>query len=263
MLTKSNYLIGLQCPKWLWIAKNDKERIPEPDKITQANFETGDLIGVLATKIFPDELDLSALPFTENLEATKDSLILRKPLFEAGFLVDDLFSRVDILLPVGRDKWDIIEVKSATKVKDINIHDVSFQKYICEKAGLRIRKCILMHVNNEYVRSGEIEPKEFFVQTDITDKIPEYSMEIEENIKRMFEIINGSEPDFSIDDFLTIEYDNLCLDEFMASLPENNIFEMYRMFKKKKVELYKEGIVKMTDITESVKLNDKQKIQRR
>ncbi|MCH8945352.1 MAG: DUF2779 domain-containing protein [Nanoarchaeota archaeon] len=263
MLTKSNYLVGLQCHKLLWITKNDKERIPEPDKIAHANFKTGDLIGVLATKVFPDGVDLSNLKFQENIETTKDSLILRKPLFEAGFLVDDLYSRGDILLPVGKDEWDIIEVKSATKIKDINLHDVAFQKYVYEKAGLKIRKCILMHVNNEYVRSGKIEPKEFFVQTDITEQVEEYSLGIKENIERMFEIIQGSEPEFLIDDLLTIEYDNLCLDEFMDSLPESNVFEMHRMFKKKKVELYKEGYIKMTDIPGSIKLNDKQKIQRR
>ena len=263
MLTKSNYLIGLQCSKLLWITKNDKERIPEPDKIAHANFRNGDLIGVLATKVFPDGIDLSELSFKENITATKDSLISRMPLFEAGFLVDDLFSRADILLPVEKDKWDIIEVKSGTKVKDIHLHDVAFQKYVYEKVGLKIRKCILMHVNNEYVRSGEIEPKEFFVQTDITDKIPEYSVGIEENIERMFEVIKEDEPEFSVDDLLTIEYDNLCSDEFMDNLPEESIFEMYRMFTKKKIELYKEGYVKMKDVPESVKLNDKQKIQRR
>ena len=35
LLTKSNYLTGLQCPKLLWITKNDKDRIPEPDEIQQ------------------------------------------------------------------------------------------------------------------------------------------------------------------------------------------------------------------------------------
>jgi hypothetical protein len=32
ILTKSNYLLGIQCPKFLWITKNDKERIPEPNE---------------------------------------------------------------------------------------------------------------------------------------------------------------------------------------------------------------------------------------
>ncbi len=263
MLTKSNYLLGLQCPKILWITKNDKERIPEPDISAKHNFEVGTLIGVLATKVFKEGIDLSELDFKENLEKTKEAIKERKIIFEAGISKDNLFSRGDILLPVGEEEWDIIEVKSATKVKDINIHDVSFQKYVYEKAGLKIRNCILMHINNEYVKNGEIEPKELFIQTDITEKVKEFSENIEENIKKMFEIIEGPEPEFHLDDILTIEYDNICLDEFMKNLPEDNVFEFYRMFKTKRVDLCKEGCVKMVDISEDVKLNDKQKIQRR
>ncbi|MBT3642563.1 DUF2779 domain-containing protein [archaeon] len=263
LLTKSKYLNGLQCPKLLWISVNDKKRIPEPDISAKHNFEVGDMIGVLATKNFPNGIDLSNKEFKENLEKTKEAVVNRQTIYEAGFLVDDLFSRGDILLPVGDDEWDIIEVKSASKVKDLNIHDLAFQKYIYEKAGLKIRNCILMHLNSEYLRDGEIDVEELFVQADITEKVEEFSEGIKERIEKMFVVINGEEPEFSVDDLLTIEYDNICKDEFMASLPEESIFELYRLFTKKKVELYKEGIVKMNEVPESVKLNDKQKIQRR
>ncbi len=263
MLTKSNYLLGLQCPKLLWIKVNDKERIPKPDKEAEAKFRIGTLIGVLATKVFSEGIDLSGLEFEENIDKTKESLELRRPIFEAGILTDNLFSRADILLPVGEDEWDIIEVKSSTKIKDVNIHDVSFQKYVYEKVGLKIRKCFLMHINNEYIKKGEIEPKELFVQTEITEKVLEFSEDIEERIESMFKIIKDSEPEFCVDDILTIEYDNFCLDEFMNNLPEANVFEMYRMFKSKRVELYKEGCIKIRDIPEDVRLNSKQEIQRR
>jgi hypothetical protein len=263
LLTKSKYLNGLQCPKLLWISVNDKDRIPEPDQNAKHNFEIGDMIGVLATKNFPKGIDLANLDFKDNLDKTKEAVENRQTIYEAGFLVDNLFSRGDILLPVGEDEWDIIEVKSASKVKDLNIHDMSFQKYVYEKAGLKIRNCILMHLNSEYVKSGEIEIEELFVQADITEKVEEFSEGIISRVEKMFEVINGEEPEFKVEDLLTIEYDNICKDEFMASLPEENIFELARLFTKKKIELYKDGIVKMKDIPESVKLNDKQQIQRR
>ncbi|MEX0932890.1 MAG: DUF2779 domain-containing protein [Candidatus Pacearchaeota archaeon] len=262
MLTKSNYLLGLQCPKLLWVAKNDKERIPKPTEIEQKKFDDGTLVGELATQVFPNGTDLSKLGFKENIDKTKEAIKNKEIIYEAGFLEDNLFSRADILNPVG-DEWDIIEVKSATKVKDINLHDVAFQKYVYEKAGLKIRKCFLMHINNEYVKNGEIEPSELFVQTDITEKIEEFSENLRSNIEKMFKVIEGEEPEFCIDDILTIEYGNICLDDFMDSLPENNIFEFYRMLKKKIVELYKEGCKCMDDVPESVKLNEKQAIQKR
>jgi hypothetical protein len=39
LLTKSKYLYGLQCPKLLWVAINDKDKLPEPDAATQALFD--------------------------------------------------------------------------------------------------------------------------------------------------------------------------------------------------------------------------------
>ena len=263
LLTKSNYLTGLQCPKLLWITKNDKKRIPDPTDIEQKKFDDGTFIGELATQVFPNGISLADEGFKDNLEKTKQELEKRVPIFEAGFIIDNLYSRADILNPIGNDEWDVIEVKSATKVKDINLHDVAFQKLVYEKAGLKIRNCFLMHINNAYVKNGEIEPSELFVQTDITEDIKPFEEKLEENIEKMFEIIKSDEPEFSVDDILTTEYGNICLDVFMDSLPEDNVFECYRMLSKKKVSLFKDGCKTMKDIPEKVKLNEKQMIQRR
>tara|TARA_Y100000296_G_C5171034_1_gene257285 strand:+ start:869 stop:2353 length:1485 start_codon:yes stop_codon:yes gene_type:complete len=264
LLTKSNYLLGLQCSKLLWVTKNQKERIPEPDEITLATFNTGNIVGILATKVFGEGIDLSELTFKVNIDKTKESLKLRKPIFEAGFMVDNLFSRGDILLPVGKDEWDIIEVKSSTEVKDVNIHDVSFQKYVYEKAGLKIRHCILMHINNQYVKSGNIEPNEFFVQADITEQVEEFSKDIKDRIENMLKIINSKEePKISIGLHCSKPYDCPLIDECWKDVPKGSVFEFYRMFKSKCFDLHNNGIVCLNEVPEDIKLNDKQKIQRR
>lgn len=262
MLTKSNYLSGLECAKLLWIIKNDKSRIPEPTEMEKVRFKEGYLIEELAQSLFTEKIDLSKLDFNKQIEETKKLLDKRITLFQASFLVDDLYSRADILFPVEEDQWDIIEIKSSTEIKDTHINDLSFQKYVYEKSGLSIRKCIIMHVNSEYIRMGNLEPKEFLMQTDISEKVEEATSGIEERTEKMLKIIEGKCPDFLIDDLKTMEYDNLVKDEFMESLPENNIFQFRYFFTKKAVELYKDGIVKMTEVPDSFKLNDKQKIQK-
>ncbi len=282
MLTKSNYLLGIQCPKLLWVSKNNKERIPEHDKITLATFKKGDLIGDFAKKLFPEGIDLSKEEVNEQIAKTKELLEKRVPIFEATLLIDDLYSRADVLVPIGKDsskddsskddpagpsgepKWDIIEVKSATKVKDVNIHDVSFQKYVYEKAGLKIRKCFILHVNNQYVKNGEIEPKEFFVQTDITEKVEEFSLDIEKRIENMLKIINSKEePKCSIGVHCSDPYGCALTGECWKHIPERNVFEFYRMRKKQCFELYDSKIISLNEVPDSVKLNDKQEIQRR
>ena len=77
----------------------------------------------------------------ENLNQSKELLKENKPLFEAGFMVNNLFSRADILEPNG-DGWDIIEVKSSTEVKDVNLHDVSFHKYVYDISHMSYQEII-------------------------------------------------------------------------------------------------------------------------
>ena len=47
LLSKSKYLNGLQCPKYLWLLFNEPERIPAVDAATQYRFDQGHLIGSL------------------------------------------------------------------------------------------------------------------------------------------------------------------------------------------------------------------------
>ena len=143
ILTKSKYLIGLECPKYLWITFNQLEKIRKPTLVEEFKFKEGDKVGGLARKLFPHGINLPIDDYNENIKHTKKALIKNKPLFEAGIEFKNCFSRADILVPV-KNQWDIIEVKSGTKVKDINIHDVSFQKFVYESYGLKIRKCFLM-----------------------------------------------------------------------------------------------------------------------
>ena len=131
LLSKSKYLSGLQCPKLLWVEINDPERIPETDPVTQYIFDQGHLVGDYAKKLFPGGIDVPQDDFMGNIVKTNELLAERKPLFEAGILAGNIYSRVDILNPVNEDEWDIIEVKSSTSVKDVHFDDVAFQKFCC------------------------------------------------------------------------------------------------------------------------------------
>jgi len=260
LLTKSKYLAGLQCPRYLWALIHDKEKIPDPDVSAQFKFDEGTKVGELATKLFPGGINVPFEDFEDNLGKSKELLKKKKPLFEAGFKAGDCFSRADILVPVG-DKWDIIEVKSGTKVKKVNVHDVAFQKYCYEDEGLKIRKCFLMHLNNEYVREGEIDIEKLFVKEDITSEVEELMKDIKEKIDYLLEVINKDKyPEAVIGPQCRNPYE--CpLTECWDFLPENHVFHLYRGGKKS-LQLFEEGIHAIGDIPEDFKLNDKQGIQR-
>ena len=75
-------------------------------------------------------------------------LVVRQPLFETAFRAAGGYARLDILNPVGDDAWDLIEVKSSTSVKDVYLEDVAFQAHVCTAAGLKIRRCHVLHINS-------------------------------------------------------------------------------------------------------------------
>jgi len=116
-LTKSRYVNGLQCSKWLWLSFNKPEELPEVDKETQHRFDEGHRIGELAKTLFPDGIEVKEqLDSIKNDKESRELLNERKPLFEAGFIHKDgkCYARADILVPVNKNEWDLYEVKSSS-----------------------------------------------------------------------------------------------------------------------------------------------------
>ena len=262
ILTKSNYLVGLECPRHLWIFFNQPEKIRKVTLAEEFKFKEGDKVGQMAKMLFPEGIDLPT-DYKENIRESKDALKKKKPLFEAGFELNNCFSRADILVPVG-DKWDIIEVKSGTEVKDINVHDVSFQKYVYESNGLKIRKCFLMHLNKEYFRKGKLDVKKLFVKEDVTSQVNIAIKDIKERIDKMFEIISSDKQPKAgllIDKMIKEGHHDCFTENCIDDLPENHVFCLYRG-NKLACELFENGIMHIKDIPQHVKLNGKQNIQR-
>jgi len=66
---------------------------------------------------------------------------------------------------------DLYEIKSSTKVKPEHYPDLAFQVVVLESAGFKIRKIAIIHVNNEYVREGEVNFAKLSIATDVTNKV--------------------------------------------------------------------------------------------
>ena len=263
LLTKSKYLAGLQCPKLLWFLINDKEKVPEPLREAQYRMDVGTEVGVLATKLFPGGISIPTNDFKGNLNITKENVSKNVPLFEAGIMANNCFSRIDILKPNSDGSFDIIEVKSGTRVKDENIHDVSFQRYCCEMAGLEIARCSLCFINNQYVREGELNINELFTIQDITAEVVQAQQDIQERIDEFFNIIKSPNlPSVSIGGHCSSPYSCNLMDECWGFLPKNNVFTLYNGGKKS-TELFSKEIHSIADIPDGFKLTNNQEIQRK
>ena len=262
LLSKSKYLSGLQCPKYLWIQVHEPERIPAVDAVTQYIFDQGHLVGEYAKQLFPRGIDIPHDDFMGNIATTKRLLAERKPLFEAGILSGRVYCRLDILNPVNEDEWDIIEIKSGTSLKEVYIDDVSFQKFCCEQAGLKIGTCQLGFINNQFVKDGAIDPRELFVLEDISARVEEIGEGIEERVFGLLEVVsNKSSPEAAIGQHCLAPYECPLRTECWGVLPENSIFDL-RGGKTTQFDLFEQGILSIKDIPDNIPLSRQQQIQK-
>ncbi len=264
LVSKTTYLMGIQCPKLLWYRYNAKEEIPEADEAQQAIFDQGHEVGALAKKLFPKGIEIAKdiVELDQVAQRTQETLALRRPLFEAACKTRDCYARADILVPAGRDQWDIVEVKSSTKVKDVNHHDLAFQKHVFTSAGLKIRKTFLLHINNEYVRQGAVDPTKFFTKVDLTDIVSQLVLAVPTKVAEMLAVIDQkSFPPVRIGKQCHEPYDCPLIPTCWKFLPErNSVLDLYRVGAHG-FNLINQGITRIADIPESATLTGRQLIQ--
>lgn len=162
ILTKSKYKLGLSCPRSLWTQIHEPDKIPELNDQALHRIDEGHIVGEYAKKLFSNGIEIKDIKFKPVIEETNKVLSKRVPIFEAGFMFNNCFTRPDILVPIGKDSWEVIEVKASSSVKPEHIEDLAFQKYIYESCGLKIKSFNILHLNNQYVRNGDIDINELF-----------------------------------------------------------------------------------------------------
>ena len=258
-LSKTKYCKGVQCPKMLWLEKYKPEEAE--DILPESILATGTMVGDLARSYFGDYA-LVEFNYDKTIMAAKTKQFMEagtENIAEAAFLIDGLYCAVDILHKNG-EGYDIIEVKSTTKVKDIHIDDMAFQHYVLKRCGVDVQRVFLMHINNAYVRQGELDLKQLFTLEEFTDVVKEKYNEVEENIKSIRAYVDTeTEPERDIDLYCGDPYDCAFYKYCSKHVPEPSVFSVRRLNAKKKYEYYHQGIITFEDIVkQQPKLSAKQ-----
>lgn len=261
LLTKSDYMLFLRHPAWLWLKKHDKSKLPPVDTATQALFDTGHDFEKYAESLFPDGVTLGfsdcgeyrSLPLRTSMAIESGA----KTIFQGRFEANGLTFIGDVIQVVGENEVDLYEIKSSTRVKDEHLYDLAFQMVVLEKCGYRLNNIGVAHVNNEYVREGQINPRGLVTIVDVTNQVQllrEYTLE---KITEAIEVISTpSHPDFSpsrcglgcLSDWLVV-YRNL------YNLEEGSIYDLCRLTPELVGELESRGIKRIFDIPVDIPLN--------
>lgn len=197
MLSKSDYLLYLKHPAWLWLKKNAPAKLPPIDDGLQAMFNAGHKFEAYAESLFEDGVTLGfSNPGEYHSLTGRTQQALAggaKTIFQSCFTDGDFYCLPDIVQVVGESTVDLYEIKSSTGVKKDHLYDLAFQRAVIEAGGLTVRKIYVIHVNNLYVRKGAIEPAELTITEDVTLLVHELEDSTATAMPAALEVINSSE----------------------------------------------------------------------
>ena len=174
-LSKSDFMMYLRHPAWLWLKKHDRDKLPPPDENLQALFDAGHEFEVYAERRFPEGITLGFDDFKEYQSLTgrtKEALDNgAKTIFQGRFLTGDITCICDVFNRVSNNEFDLYEIKASTKAKPEHTYDLGFQTLVIEGTGYKVRNISVIHINNNYVKDVEIDYLNFTDVTDITDEV--------------------------------------------------------------------------------------------
>lgn len=249
-LSKSLFIRGLQCHKSLYLQKYRPELKGEVSEETEKRFDVGYEIGDLAQGLFPGGVIVpyEGLSHSEQIDMTQ-SLIRQgiSTIYEATFFHNGVFVKADILHR-GNSGWEIYEVKSSASVKDYHLNDASIQYYVISGTGLPISKVFIVHINTDYVRSGDIDVDKLFTLVDITETAKAKEPFIKEELQKRQCMLQEDEPAIDIgphcDDPFECDFKSHC----WSHIPSPSVFEYAGIGRPDGFALYRKGIVRMEDV---------------
>lgn len=266
-ISKSDYMLFLRHPAWLWLKKHDKEKLPPVDDDLQGIFDAGFLFETYAEQLFPDAVKLGFDGYGEykTLTARTKAAIESgaKTILQGRFEADGITCICDVLARIDDMTFDLYEIKSSTSAKPEHEPDLAFQVEVIEGSGYKVRKVFVVHVNNEYIRSGEVKADELAKVTEVTDSVKKLKEFTKENIEKALKIVKRKErPDISpAHAKLGAFSDWLSIYKTLADVDEYSIYHLCSPGASKIGKLEEMGIKNIANIPDSFELNEKQRSQ--
>ena len=199
LLSKSRFVAGLQCLKRLYLECNHRELADPVAPGQQAIFDVGTAVGEMARRRYAGGILVEEEYFEHSRAVRSTEALLSDTsvptLYEAAFTFEGIRTRVDVLRRVDGDEFDLVEVKSSTKVRDEHIKDVAIQVHVVEGSGIPIKHAYLLHIDNTHVyQGGDQDLNQLFKLEDVTDEVKSHAdFGMTGDLARMWESLNTDE----------------------------------------------------------------------
>ena len=262
MISKSKFVGGWQCEKQAFLTARFPKLATPFDAATLARFAGGTRFGELAQSMWPDGvlIDSPAYRHDASVEWTKglvdgDEVDV---IFEAGFTELRTRVRADVMIRNRESgKWDLVEVKSSSSVKEVHDVDMAIQRAVIEASGLSVGTTSVMVVDSSYVRGSDgVSVDGLFKIIDRTAEVEALLPEMIELNAHLHDVINTeTSPDIGIGPHCEDPYGCQFFEHCTADRPRDWIRTLPGFGLKKTVEFEEQGIVGIGHISSNTGLN--------
>ncbi len=270
-LSKTDFLEYLQCPKCLWLKKKKPELYVAPvfTGFKKSKFEVGHEVERYARELFPKGILLNG-DFEKLLKDTKELIASKKsPIFQATFISNrNLLVKIDVLIYNEQlNSWDIYEVKSSSKIKTDREHnhikDVTFQKLVLKEIGINVGDVFIIHLNKDYKRKGDLNIKELFTITNVSEDIDKACDITSSEITEALSLLSKDDIDLNSCSCLYLARKNHCcsFNALNPNVPEYSVHDISRIHLEKIKSLIDSGVMNIKDISDNFELTENQRIQ--
>ena len=195
MLSKSKFIRGENCQKSLWLYVHRPELAVIEDS-RQTIMNRGTNIGVLARDYFPGGVMAVEGEYPSRESALRTQELIDQgveTIYEATFIYDDTLVAVDILTR-SDGSWKLFECKGTTGVREYHILDLAVQVYVVTGAGISLVDASVLHLDNQYVRRGNLDVMCLFTSDSIFDQVLKLQALIPERIIQFRTMLEAGEP---------------------------------------------------------------------
>lgn len=261
-ISKTYFLAGLHCPKRLWLSICRPEDASPMSFAAEQRIKQGRAIGVAARESFKNGILIDG-SLKHCLEESWELTVVGTEvgvecLFEPAFLYDDILVRCDVLRRLPSGNWEIIEVKSATKLKDEHIADLTLQHYVLEGLGLTIEKTSLMVVNPTVRNWSVVEDR--FCYRDVTAAVLQWRKQLPQKLEEFRDLLMvPTAPAVPIGSHCDRPYVCPFKDNCWQNVPPLSIMDIPLLGQDKLVKLMEANIWKLEDIPGDFLLTHRQK----
>lgn len=271
MISKTTFLNFLYCPKnsWLKIHRPELFEKFELSEFEKHLMEQGNEVESCAGNLFPGGIKVVSTGEDACNETVRLMASQIHHIFQATFIIDGFIARNDVLsYDIENNCWNLYEIKGTNSLKENagehdHIDDVAFQVSILNKAGVKLGKYFLVHLNKDYIKQGDLDITALFIKEDVTDKVLEKLPQIEDKMKIAKEyLLQEKEPVGGCEcvrksrrnHCTTFSYSN-------SHIPEYSVHDISRISKVKLDSLIEQDIFDILDVPDDFELSPKQRSQ--